>query len=63
MDIKLRDKFLILWKKYFNLAELPVIFYFTDDDTRAEPAGSLSLPRCVIGALSTVREGILMRNR
>ena len=57
MDIKLRDKFLILWKKYFNHAELPVTFYFSDDETSAEPAGSLSLPRCVIGALGTVREG------
>ena len=57
MDIKLRDKFLILWKKYFNHAELPVTFYFTDDNTRAEPAGTMALPRCVIGALGTVREG------
>jgi len=25
MDIELRDKFLLLWKKYFNNAELPII--------------------------------------
>ena len=39
MDIELRDKFLTLWKKYFNNAELPITFYFSDDGTRALPAG------------------------
>ncbi|MGP8080359.1 MAG: DUF169 domain-containing protein [Dehalococcoidales bacterium] len=57
MDIKLRDKFLTLWKKYFNNAELPITFYFTDDDTRPKPAGNESLPRCVIGGLASVRAG------
>ena len=57
MDITLRDKFLTLWKKYFNHAELPITFYFTDDDTRAKPARDESLPRCVIGGLACVREG------
>jgi uncharacterized protein (DUF169 family) len=57
MDIKLRDKFLTLWKKYFNNAELPITFYFSDDETRALPAGKETLPRCVIGGLAEVRAG------
>ena len=57
MDIEMRDKFLKLWKKYFNNAELPVTFYFSDDATGTEAAGNLSLPRCVIGALGAAREG------
>ena len=56
MDIEMRDKFLKLWKKYFNNAELPVTFYFSDDATGTEAAGNLSLPRCVIGALGAARE-------
>ena len=32
MDIVVRDKFLTLWKKYFNNAELPITFYYTDKD-------------------------------
>jgi len=53
MDIALRDKFLTLWPKYFNHAELPVTFYYTDKPIGAKYAKDESLPRCVIGALST----------
>jgi len=64
MDIELRDKFLILWKKYFNHAELPVTFYFSDDETSAEPAGVYHC-RDALSGVGTVREGksiYLMRN-
>jgi hypothetical protein len=57
MDIAFRDKFLTLWKKYFNHAELPITFYYTDVITGAQPAGNESLPRCIIGALANIREG------
>ena len=57
MDIALRDRFLTLWKKYFNNAELPITFYYTDKATGAKPARNESLPRCIIGALANVREG------
>jgi hypothetical protein len=57
MDITLRDKFLTLWPKYFNHAELPVTFYYTDKLTDAKYAKDESLPRCVIGALTSIREG------
>ena len=57
MDIALRDKFLTLWPKYFNHAELPVTFYYTDKPIGAKYAKDESLPRCVIGALAAIREG------
>ena len=57
MDIILRDKFLILWKKFFNNADLPITFDYTDKAAGAKPAKNESLPRCIIGALSSIREG------
>lgn len=57
MDIKIKEKFSALWKKFFNDAELPISFYYTDEEGHAELAKPGSLPRCVIGALSRVRKG------
>lgn len=57
MEIKLKDRFLGLWKKYFNDAELPIIFYYTDEEGHAEKVKPGSVARCVIGALAKVREG------
>ena len=60
MDISVKEKFLTLWKKYFNNAELPITFAYTNDagDTPLIKAGSG--PRCVIGALKKVRDGALL---
>lgn len=57
MDIQLKDKFTELWEKYFNGAELPITFYYTGEGGHAELVKPGSVPRCVIGALSDVREG------
>ena len=57
MDITFKEKFLTLWKKYFNSAELPLAFYYTDDTGRAELVKPGSVPRCFIGALGKVRQG------
>jgi len=57
MDIKVKDKFLTLWKKYFGNAELPITFYYTGKEGNAEMASSKSLSRCIIGALKEVRNG------
>lgn len=38
MDMEQKDKFIRLWKKYFNNTELPIIFYYTDEEGRAEIA-------------------------
>ena len=57
MDMEIKEKFTALWKKYFNHAELPITFYYTDEEGHAELAKPRSLARCLIGALSKVREG------
>ena len=57
MDKSFRNNFLNLCKKYFNDAELPITFYYTDEAGRAEKVKPGSVARCVIGALEKVREG------
>jgi uncharacterized protein (DUF169 family) len=57
MDMKLKQDFAVLWKKYFDGAELPVAFYYTDDVRHAKMVKPGSLPRCVIAILALVRKG------
>jgi uncharacterized protein (DUF169 family) len=57
MDMEIKSKFLTLWKKYFNNAELPITFYYSDKEGQAEIAKPGSIARCVIGALVEIREG------
>ncbi len=57
MDTAIKEKFLTLWKKYFNNAELPLTFYYTNEEGHAEAVKPGSVPRCFIGALVKVREG------
>lgn len=57
MDIELKNRFLELWKKYFNGASLPITFYYTDEEGRAETVKPGSVPACLIGALAEVRKG------
>ncbi|MCX6007153.1 MAG: DUF169 domain-containing protein, partial [Chloroflexi bacterium] len=51
-----RDNFISLWKRYFNDAELPITFYYTDREV-----SGLVLPgtvnRCIIAALLKARKG------
>jgi uncharacterized protein (DUF169 family) len=55
----LKDEFLALWKKRFGAAELPIAFYYTDDDGVPGPAHKED--RCLIANLARVREGNPMR--
>ncbi|MBE0524879.1 MAG: DUF169 domain-containing protein [Methanosarcinales archaeon] len=57
MDMEFKEKFIRLWKDYFNNAEFPIIFYYTNEIGNSELAAPDSLPMCVIGALSKVRKG------
>lgn len=57
MDMEIKSKFLTLWKKYFNNAELPITFYYSDKEEQAEIAKPGSVARCVIGALVEIRKG------
>ena len=57
MDMKIKEDFLVLWKKYFNGAELPITFYYTNDDGPVEMAKSTLEWRCLICDLGSVRKG------
>jgi len=57
MDMAIKNKFSLLWRKYFNSAELPISFYYTDEEGHTERAKPGSVPRCLIGALAEVRKG------
>ena len=58
MDIKFKEDFIVLWKRFFGEAELPIVFYYTDKEGQAElvKPGTIAR-RCVIAALSLVRKG------
>lgn len=57
MDLGIRDHFIGLWNEYFNGAELPITFYYTDDEGYAELVKPGAGPRCMIGHLTKVRHG------
>lgn len=57
MDMDIKKRFLALWKKYFNNAELPITFYYTDEGGHGDLVKLGTVHRCVIGALSKAREG------
>jgi uncharacterized protein (DUF169 family) len=57
MEIKTRDHFILQWKKYFNEAPLPLIFYYTDNPANCKIITSSSKWRCLICELGQVRSG------
>jgi len=57
MDISLKTKFIESWNKYFNGAELPIVFYYTDESNRADQVPRPSVHQCMIGVLARVRKG------
>jgi uncharacterized protein (DUF169 family) len=59
MTIGLKDRFLGLWAKHFDGADLPIAFYFTDAETAAGPVEKAE--RCLIAALDRVRRGAPVR--
>jgi uncharacterized protein (DUF169 family) len=61
MDMELKENFQRLWKKYFKTAELPLVFYYADDDNEAEAAKVPKGHRCIIGDLGRVRRGTSMK--
>ena len=57
MDMKISEKFIRLWEKYFNKAELPIVFYYTDKPAGVELIQSSANHRCIMADLSKVRTG------
>ena len=58
MDIKFKEDFIVLWKKFFGEAELPIAFYYTNEEGHAELVKPDTIARrCIIEALSHARKG------
>ena len=57
MEIVKRDKFINLWAKYFNHAELPVTFQYSAENHGIPVSETPDGHRCVISQLLKVRRG------
>jgi uncharacterized protein (DUF169 family) len=57
MDMHIKETFLKNWDTYFGGAELPICFYYTDEEGRADMAKPARGHQCFIGALAKVRKG------
>jgi len=52
MNIEFRDRFTLLWRRYFNNAGLPIVFHYTENAPQ-----TAAPPRCIINGLMSVFEG------
>ena len=57
VDNNIKETFLKHWDTYFGGAELPICFYYTNQEGRAEVAKPDAGRQCFIGALAKVRKG------
>ncbi len=57
MNIGRKKKFIRLWKLYFDAAELPVAFYYSDREGSAKLVKHPSAHQRVIAVLSQARKG------
>ncbi len=61
MDMILKTRFLESWNEYFPGAELPIVFYYTNEESGAEKVSPPSAHQCMIGVLAKVRKGTSLR--
>lgn len=58
MDIKLKEQFMKLWKKYFDGAPLPIVFFYTDIEGVAPVIKPPKAEhRCVLSDINRVNKG------
>ena len=57
MDQRFKENFTDKWKKYFKNAEMPFVFYYSDDEKYAEYLRPVEGFTCMIGQLGAVRKG------
>ena len=57
MKIEVRDHFIHQWKKYFNNADLPITFFYSDDPGNATLMPTSGKWTCIICQLQRVRSG------
>ncbi|RJP25703.1 MAG: hypothetical protein C4520_02185 [Candidatus Abyssobacteria bacterium SURF_5] len=60
MDLKLMEEFLNKWKKYFKNADLPFVFYYSNDEAYAENLRPVEGHVCMIGQLGPVTKGKIL---
>ncbi len=61
MDMGFKDRFQLLWKRYFKAAELPIVFYYADDSKEAQPLKPAKEHRCIVADLRRVRHGTTIK--
>jgi hypothetical protein len=61
MDMKLKEEFLVRWKKYFGGAEIPMTCYYTEDEGVADGVKPPKSHRCFLSDLAKIREGKSLR--
>ena len=57
MDLTFKERFMELWRRYFDRAELPISFYYTNEEGRGELVKAPTAHQCIIGVLTKVRNG------
>jgi uncharacterized protein (DUF169 family) len=57
MDMELKKRFLEKWDQYFGGSELPITFYYADQEGKAQKVEPPSAHQCFIGVLARVRSG------
>jgi len=60
MNVALKEMFVRLWKEYFDDAELPIVFYYTDEE-KVDENDLTTSGQCLIANLVKVRKGIPLR--
>ncbi len=58
MDVNVKTAFIASWTRYFNSAELPLAFYYTDQKDQADLLPAPSAHQCMIGVLARARKGV-----
>ncbi len=60
MKKELKEKFISLWRKYFNTTELPITFYYSEGNGNAKKAEQIKGWGCLICELKKVFNGEAM---
>jgi hypothetical protein len=58
MDKRFSEHFINQWRKYFNNAELPIGFFYTNQPRQEDVSATLNETSCLIGNLKRVRMGV-----
>jgi uncharacterized protein (DUF169 family) len=61
MDMKLKTRFMERWKDFFPGADLPLVFFYTNDEGRGEHVNTPSGRTCFIAQLMKARNGEVLQ--